>query len=56
VLTTSIDPVRCGLTDHLNDLAGYLTKPVDPQALRCVIDRLAAEDPASGIHAGVPRR
>lgn len=58
VLTTSIDPVRCGLAEHLSGLAGYLTKPVDPQALRCVIERLSAavEDPASGVHTGVPRR
>lgn len=56
VLTTSIDPVRCGLADQLGGLAGFLTKPVDPQALRAVLDRIVAEDAASGVHAGVPRR
>jgi YesN/AraC family two-component response regulator len=53
VMTTSIDPVRCGLAEHLGTLAGFLTKPVDPQALKRVLDRIASQEPASGIHAGV---
>jgi two-component system response regulator EvgA len=56
VLTTSIDPVRCGLLDHLGGLAGFLTKPVDPQSLRRVLERLASDEPVSGLHAGMPSR
>ncbi|HEX3135012.1 MAG TPA: response regulator [Planctomycetota bacterium] len=53
VLTTSIDPVRCGVLTNIAGLAGFLTKPVDPQDLRRVLTRITAEEPSSGIHASV---
>jgi CheY-like chemotaxis protein len=50
VLTTSIDPVRCGVLINCDGLAGFLTKPVDPQDLRRVLARITVEEPSSGIH------
>lgn len=49
VLTTSIDPVRCGVLTNSDGLAGFLTKPVDVQDLRRVLARITAEEPSSGV-------
>lgn len=54
VLTTSIDPVRCGVAGHLEGLSGFLTKPVDQRALRGVLERLAVDPAARGTALGVP--
>jgi DNA-binding NarL/FixJ family response regulator len=56
VLTTAVDPVRCGEHLHHDGVVGILTKPIDPSELHRLLTLIADQQapPAAGS-ASPPR-